>query len=237
MSTINCPQCGATNQVSPGQTILNCSFCGTPLQVPGQQAPIGSTPGMYGQFFGPPPGPPPMMPMPVYVQPRSSGFGALWLLVAIPVLVAMLGGAIWFFARTQGGDGSVGGGGAGGGSLGGGGPLLGGAVICGGNDERVLEGYSGDFTAGAAITASGNCSVKCTRCRLKAPVGIIASGNAEVTLVDSSVDGTSQGVVASGNADVKLLGGSTLAGSVSTSGNAHVTTPPASAAGGKAHGH
>jgi hypothetical protein len=234
MNIVNCPQCGATNQTSPGQSILSCNFCGTPLQAPTQQPPIGGSPGMYGQFFGPPQGPPPMMPMPVYVQPRSSGFGALWLLVAIPVLVAMLGGAVWFFARSQAGP--VSGGSVGGGGVGGGG-LMGGAVICTGNDERVLEGFSGDFTAGAGITASGNCSVRCTRCRIKAPVGIIASGNAEVTLVDSSVDGTSQGVVASGNADVKLLGGSTLAGSVSTSGNAHVTTPPSSAAGGKAHGH
>jgi hypothetical protein len=98
--------------------------------------------------------------------------------------------------------------------------------VCNGNQSIDATGVTATYTSGAAISASGNCRAKCTRCTLKAPIGVAAGGNAQITLVDSCLEGAPNGIVAGGNANVRLLGSSTLGGAVVKSGNAEVIAPP-----------
>ncbi len=139
-------------------------------------------------------------------------------MLAVPILVLFIGGAIAFLSMRGSG-------------MGFGGGLLGGwsgtaPLLCGGNQSIEASDITAAFSSGSAISAGGNCHVKCTRCRLQAPVAISVGGNAQIMLLDSHVEGSQTGVLAGGNAEVKFLGNSTLAGGVSKGGNAQVLAPP-----------
>ncbi len=96
---------------------------------------------------------------------------------------------------------------------------------CGGVDEVTVTGVSATFTAGAAITVSGNCKFTCTDCTIKAPTAIQVDSNGSVTMINGSVIGTDVLADASGNAHVSINGNATASGEIRQSGNAHVSAP------------
>jgi len=102
---------------------------------------------------------------------------------------------------------------------------------CGGNENISVTGVEAHFTAGQAIIAGGNCQVRCTDCKISAPIASGASGNAQVTIINGSVQGTETLADASGNARVTISGNATASGEIRKSANAKVSapTPPASA--------
>ena len=60
---------------------------------------------------------------------------------------------------------------------------------CGGNDKLTISGVSAKFDKGTAVTASGNCKLELTDVTLDAAIGILAEGNAVVTVKGGSVTG------------------------------------------------
>ena len=208
MKPWNCPNCGAPAQVHPGEMLATCTYCKQSFPIAGATAPT----------------PPPQPVQPIVIiapgEPASvpiaraarRGVGCASVSALFPLLIL---GAVGYFVyggfRT-------------------GGLIAGGwngstPLICGGNDSVDATGVTVSYTSGAAINAGGNCRVKCTRCTLKAPIGIAAGGNAEIDMIDSRIDAP-QAIVAGGNAHVRMLGGSSLAGQIIKSGNADVTAPP-----------
>jgi hypothetical protein len=221
MMSMSCPNCGAPGQAIPGQNLTHCTYCKQAFQT----APFEPPP---QPAWGPPP--PPMSPPPVQpiliVPPgetyaAASAVAAGWVgfrlvMAIIPIVViAMVGGILWFSMRTAAPAGfsglST--------SMGGANP-----VVCGSNDSVNVTGLSVSGS-GPGITAGGNCHVQCVGCSINAVVGVVASGNADVQLVDSHVAGSAQAIVASGNATVRMTGGSTLSGRVIKTDNATVVAP------------
>jgi hypothetical protein len=98
-------------------------------------------------------------------------------------------------------------------------------LTCGGKEQIEASDVVAIYTSGTAIDARGDCRVQCTRCTIKAPVGVSAGGHARVVLVHSTLEGSHSGVVAAGNAEVKLLGSSSLVGGIVRGGSAQVTPP------------
>lgn len=96
---------------------------------------------------------------------------------------------------------------------------------CGGVDDVAVTGVTATFTAGAAITVSGNCHFTCTDCNIKAPTAIQVDSNGSVTIINGSIVGTDVLADASGNAHVSINGNVTASGQVKQSGNAHVNAP------------
>jgi hypothetical protein len=96
-------------------------------------------------------------------------------------------------------------------------------LVCDGNDAIEADGVTATFAHGSAIVARGNCHVTLKNCKLKAVVGVEASGNAHVTVTNGSVQGTAVAVDASGNATVDLLGNVATSGPLRRANNAHVT--------------
>lgn len=103
-------------------------------------------------------------------------------------------------------------------------------LSCGGNDEIQVNGVKATFTAGSAITASGNCRVRCTDCTLKAPTAVEADGNGHVTLVNGSAEGTEASLVARGNGEIKVQGNATIVGPTRHSANGTISGVPSAAA-------
>jgi hypothetical protein len=209
MTPIQCPNCGAPAQVHPGQTIATCAYCKQSFQVqpamPAASLPQPLPPGVILVQAGSQ-----QVPLP---PPRRSRGGCAAVSGLLPlVILGAVGYFVWNGMRA---GGLVAAGWTGAEPL-----------VCGGNELVEATGATASYTSGAAIDASGNCHVKCTRCTIKAPVGVAAGGNAQVMLVDSQVEGAPQGIVAGGNASVRLLGNSTLQGATLRSGNAEVTAPP-----------
>lgn len=98
-------------------------------------------------------------------------------------------------------------------------------LICSGNDHIDVTGVHATFTAGAAISASSNCHVKCTECVITAPTAIEASSNAEVIIINGTIQGTSVLADATNNAKVTISGNVTASGKVNQKGNAKVSAP------------
>jgi len=96
---------------------------------------------------------------------------------------------------------------------------------CTGIENIAVSGVEATFTAGAAIVATGNCQVKCTDCKLRAPTIVEASGNAQVSLVNGSAEGSLLLADASGNARVTAGGNIRVSGRTRESGNAKVSAP------------
>jgi serine/threonine protein kinase len=77
-------------------------------------------------------------------------------------------------------------------------------IVCDGNDKIEVTDVRVSHSSGAAMTASGNCHVNCTRCILVAPVAVSVNGNAQVDLVDSSAEATeSRSIDVHGNGHVR----------------------------------
>jgi len=91
-------------------------------------------------------------------------------------------------------------------------------IQCSANDTIVLDGVTIDAGGGAAVTASGNCTVRLTNCTLRGDVVIVASGNANVSTAGCQIAGD---ITASGNANVHLQG-SAHDGQAHASGNADI---------------
>jgi cell division septation protein DedD len=96
---------------------------------------------------------------------------------------------------------------------------------CSGIEDISVSGVEATFNAGAAITAEGNCHVKCTDCKLTAPTAIEAGGNAQVTIINGSVRGTTILADATSNARVTITGKVTVSGATRERGNARVSAP------------
>lgn len=207
MTPWTCPNCGAPAQVHPGQTVATCAYCK-------QSFPLA----------GAAPTPPPQPVQPIIViaprepaarsiampAPRRTGCAAVSGLV--PLLVIGIVGLFVYRGMRAG-------------SLVAGGWNGSEPLVCGGNDSLEATGVTASYASGAAINAGANCRVKCTRCTIKAPQGVVAGGNAEVDLFDSRIEAP-QAIVAGGNAHVRMLGSSSLVGQVIKSGNAEVMAPP-----------
>jgi len=220
--TLNCPNCGAPAHVTPGQPPATCTFCNQSFPVPGVAPPV-QQPAVIRQIIVMPPEP--VARQMAQAVAVSRGFNFLFAL--IPVVVIAMGTGISFLTMRR-AESTL---------LGATGGLsitdpfakdwpAGEPLVCNGNDHVEVTGFTGTFTSGPAISAGGNCHVKCKGCRLKAPSGVEADGNAEIVLIDSSVEGSPVGITANGNADVKLLGTSTLVGKVVKTANGQVTAPP-----------
>jgi hypothetical protein len=97
---------------------------------------------------------------------------------------------------------------------------------CGGNEDIAVTGVEAHFSAGQAIVATGNCKVRCTDCKISAPIAIEASGNAQVTIINGSVQGSAILADASGNSRVNISGNATASGQTRQSANGKVTAPP-----------
>ena len=95
-------------------------------------------------------------------------------------------------------------------------------IVCGGQEAVRLEAIAIRAPEGAAVTASGNCSVHIRDCTLEAATGVVASGNARVVLEGCIVHGTVHAVQASGNARVKIPS-TRFEGPLGISGNAEVS--------------
>jgi hypothetical protein len=206
-----CPQCGAPAHVAPGQSRYQCQYCQTTFDT--------------GEAPAPPPPQPFDIPQIVIVPPAmepvrvrtSSGPGCGILIgVLAPLFV---GGLIAFstLRQTGGLPGPLGP------SWDGHTPLL-----CGGNESFDVKSVQANLGEGPLITAGGNCHVKCTDCKLHAKTGIVAGGNAEITIVNGSLEGS---ISAGGNARVSVIGNATFSGSVSSGGNAQVSVPSTASSG------
>ena len=226
MQTIKCPHCGAPpppGYVPPsGQFGYACMYCR-------QQSVLGT----------PEPPPPPVTgqsPAIIVVQAPSHDYdhhhhfqaavahantarNISWIVWVVVVLVVSLGGSGAAFMRCTKSsklvsslvwDGSE--------------PLH-----CGGNENISVTGVEAHYSAGQAIIAGGNCQVRCTDCKISAPIAIEASGNAQVTIINGSVQGTETLADASGNARVTISGNATASGEIRKSANGKVSAPTASA--------
>ena len=230
MQPIKCPHCGAPppqpiNQV--GQFTYYCQYCrqqslmGTPAQAPPQQ-PTGQmpqfivihTPGGYDDddddddhdhhhYHH------------QAIAHATVARSASWIIWLIVVLVVSLGGAGAGFARC-GRHSSI----------------ISGLVWdgkeplqCGGNDDISVSGVEANFTGGAAIVAGGNCHFRCTDCKISSQIAIEAGGNAQVTIINGTIKGTTILADASGNARVNISGNVVSSGAVRQSANAKVTAP------------
>jgi hypothetical protein len=178
------------------------------------------------QMQAPPPAPPPPpagMPQVVIVrQPVVYGGTSVWAgywvrLAIVFVIVFLSGGGFWFrhWRRSMMADmGSAAGFGWDGRN----------PFMCTGNDQIDVSGINASFSAGSAVTVSGNCHMTCRDCTLRAPIAVEVDGNGQVTLVNGTITGTDTSLVASGN------------GSINVTGNAHVTGPYRQSANGKVLG-
>ena len=222
MTPDNCPKCGAAVKAEPNAASYTCPYCKHTLQL--EVAKPAPPPG-----YGPPPaggyGPPPQVivfhnnssPTPI-VYSGGSGFGAYWTFrLIVAVVVISISGGGWLIRRFVRGSTGVGLAGDLGG-WDGTSPLM-----CGGNDQIDVSGINATFTSGSAILAGGNCHVTCRDCTLKAPVGVEAGGNAQVTIMNGSVPGTDAALSAGGNATINVLGNATVVGTTRKGGNASVT--------------
>jgi len=159
-----------------------------------------------------------------YVQPSAvATFAGMRLLFGIiPAVAAIAIGGVVAFSNARGGGGRTGG-------------ILGSSwngsssLLCAGNDSVDVHDVTSNLGSGSVVTAAGNCHFKCTRCKLTAPITIVAAGDATVEIVDSTVQGTGNAVVAAGNASVHITGASTVVGGVSKTGNADVVVPQTAA--------
>jgi hypothetical protein len=85
-----------------------------------------------------------------------------------------------------------------------------GPFVCGSGPGGEFKDVAIKVTSGAAIVASGNCSVKLTHCRIEGPVALLLSDNGDVELDDCQVHAT-DGVVARANGSLVIEGGSFIA--------------------------
>ena len=222
MDPMKCPQCGAPAQIAPGQMMYQCPFCKQSFQT-GQQ-PSPPPPQAFPQKQQ-------QIPQIVIIAPGghrpqydsdgdhvanavSSGMNWIFrLLIPLIVLIAILGSSgAWWFTRNSGFGSSL---------------VWDGKTPfeCGGNDDYSVKDVKAEFTAGTAIIANGNCHFTCTNCTIKAPTAIEAGGNAQVTIINGSVEGTETMVEAGGNARVNISGNATASGAVKSGGNAKVSAP------------
>jgi hypothetical protein len=93
-----------------------------------------------------------------------------------------------------------------------------GPVECRGNEYVELVGVSIQ-TAGTAIDAHGNCSVRISGSHIAGDVALDAHGNAHVEIEDSTLEGGRVAVDLHGNAMLTTRG-STFAGGIDRHGNA-----------------
>ncbi len=96
---------------------------------------------------------------------------------------------------------------------------------CSGNEQIAVTGVTANFNAGAAIVATGNCTVRCEGCTLTAPTAVEASGNAQVTIANGSATGATYLANASGGARVTFMGQVTTSGKIKESRPGQVATP------------
>ncbi|CAN5422125.1 hypothetical protein BH09MYX1_BH09MYX1_18600 [soil metagenome] len=212
---MNCPQCGAPANITPGVSTYECPFCKRSFNTLPQQAapPPSALPPGY-----PPPQPPHIVviappsgygptPPALRVRPSGGGFGWVVPFLVIGVIAAVVGGMKFWWI----GSGDLFGGGW---SWDGKEPLE-----CGGNDQLTVKGVNANLP-GTAIIAGGNCHVKIVDSTIKADTVVEATGNAEVTFQNGTVDGK-VAADASGNARVRF-NGTKVTGEKKRSGNAKV---------------
>jgi hypothetical protein len=206
MDALKCPNCGSPAQPGSGQERYQCPYCGTvfdtgfrPTPQPSQQIPaiiVFEPEHSYA---------------PVPVRAVTSGIGTMIRLFVILIIVAATGGFAAIarcssLASSLVWDGST-------------------PFTCAGNDTVSLKEVHAQFTAGTAVSVSGNCHFTCTDCSIQAPVAIEVAGNGNVTIVNGSVIGSAMMVDASGNAHVNISGNVTASGFVRQNGNARVNAP------------
>lgn len=213
VAPLACPNCGAPAQVQPGQTLVTCPYCQRSFELPAAAPP----PQIVERVVVVEPAA--LSPATAGVAPRrrASGCG---LVAFVPLLgMAIAGYAVYHAVNPTAAlpgavsalvhpwDGSS--------------PL-----VCGGDQRIEAHDVRAIFATGTAIDAGGDCHVTCTHCTLQAPVAISAGGDAQIVLVDSRVEGSTQAIVAGGDATVKVTGESSVTGAVVKGGDAQVVVPP-----------
>jgi hypothetical protein len=226
MTPLACPGCGAAVKAPPNAAQYQCPYCQHTMQLEAPKPPPAAAPAQ-GQSphvivvhhnqsdYGSP-----------VIYTGGGAWGTYWMIrmgIFVVVMICSAGG--WGFRRWRGAHvasdiGDLGAGAGWDGTT----PLS-----CGGNDQFDVTGITASFTAGTAISASGNCHVSCTNCSLKAPVAVEASGNGEVKLINGNITGTQSSLNATGNGNIYVLGNASVVGPFHQSGNGKVTgvTPPA----------
>jgi hypothetical protein len=95
-------------------------------------------------------------------------------------------------------------------------------IRCAGREAITLEGVEIDNASGAAIDASGRCTVQITRCRLNGSTfAIKANGQAQIDISECAVSGGQGAVDARGTSKVRFVS-SSVAGDVRHAGRATV---------------
>lgn len=215
----SCPKCGAAVHPPPNATRVECRYCNHVMQDEAPPAPPPSA------------GPPQVIVVhhtdnaPV-VYSTASMWTRYWIQMAVVFGIVFLSGGGWFFRRMRSSMSSIDlGGAASFGGWDGQSPFL-----CGGNDSIDISGVNANFGAGAAMTVSGNCHVTCRDCNLRAPVGVEADGNGQVTFVNGTITGTESSFVAGGNATINVTGNARVSGPYRQTANGRVlgvSQPPA----------
>jgi hypothetical protein len=78
--------------------------------------------------------------------------------------------------------------------------------MCDGNDLVTVRGVAAELPGETAVVASGNCQLTLVESSISAAVGIHASDDAKVTMEGGTLTGAQHAVDASGRAHVILLG-------------------------------
>ncbi len=97
-------------------------------------------------------------------------------------------------------------------------------LTCSMNQHLKIDGVTASIASGAAVTASGNCTLEISGSNITAPTGIDASGNANVTVTGGSITSSDLAVTASGNAHV-TFSGTKVSGKTKKAGLAKITGP------------
>ncbi len=77
---------------------------------------------------------------------------------------------------------------------------------CKGNEKPKLEGVKAKLDKGVAVTASGNCKLELIDVEIDAPTGIVAEGNAIITVKGGNVTGKDFAAKTSANGQITFSG-------------------------------
>lgn len=192
---IECQNCGAPLDVSPGRQLVECRYCGQKSRLQAARAIAQQTP----RGWTPPPvwTPPPQFPQrsePIRYHPPRRKTGSS---IAILVAFALVVGGIVVYA-TQGSEGAGWNGRS--------------KLICGTDDEIVIEDKKGS-RKGTLIEAKKGCKLTIKSCRLKGNPVIEAGAGAEIVIEGSVLESSKKiAVEAAAAAHIRISAESTIKG-------------------------
>jgi hypothetical protein len=142
------------------------------------------------------------------IRNKISGFIWGWIITGIVLVLLAIGGLIFFFwIRAQVKDAAAGGMPA----AGTGAPEVASwdgksPFTCGASQVVTIKGTTATLTSGTAVTAGAACQLTLDGVNITAPDGILALGNARVTVKGGSITSTGEAINAMGSAVVDVQG-------------------------------